>query len=106
MCTVWTVLSNMERIRSVTGETGTRSRILAAAQELAHELGPARISLDAVAARAGVSKGGLLYHFPSKAKLLEGLVEQFLSRFNCALSDRERELSGEPNSVLRAYLDL
>jgi AcrR family transcriptional regulator len=33
-------------------------------------------TLDAVAARAGVSKGGLLYHFGSKAALVEGLCER------------------------------
>ena len=52
-----------------------RQRILAAADELSRDLGPANLSLDAVAQRAGVSKGGLLYHFPSKARLLKALVE-------------------------------
>lgn len=32
-------------------------------------------TLDAVATAAGVSKGGLLYHFPSKDALVEGLAE-------------------------------
>ena len=54
----------------------TRQRILAAAEELSYEAGPARLSLEAVAARAGVSKGGLLYHFPSKHALLRSLVEE------------------------------
>ncbi|GAA1488689.1 TetR/AcrR family transcriptional regulator [Brachybacterium sacelli] len=33
-------------------------------------------TLSAVAARAGVSKGGLLYHFASKEALAEGLIER------------------------------
>lgn len=43
----------------------TKQRILDAAAEIARELGPGHLSLEAVATRAGVSKGGLLYHFPS-----------------------------------------
>ncbi|MCC2097105.1 MAG: TetR family transcriptional regulator, partial [Hyphomicrobiales bacterium] len=38
----------------------SRDRILRAASELAFKEGAAHLSLDAVAARAGVSKGGLL----------------------------------------------
>lgn len=41
----------------------SREKILAAAAELADIVGPGNISLDAVAQRAGVSKGGLLYNF-------------------------------------------
>ncbi len=39
------------------------------------EQGERAATLDAVATAAGVSKGGLLYHFPSKAALVEGLCE-------------------------------
>ena len=77
-----------------------------AAEELAREAGPGNLVLDAVAAKAGVSKGGLLYHFPTKAKLLEALVEQFLAEFDGALNDRERESGGAENATTRAYLDI
>lgn len=85
---------------------GARDRVLGAAKELAWESGPAGMSLDAVARRAGVSKGGLLYHFPSKAKLLEALVEDFLRDFDAELTAREHAAAGAPNSVARAYLDM
>ena len=39
------------------------------------EQGERAATLDAVAAAAGVSKGGLLYHFPSKDALVDGLAE-------------------------------
>lgn len=32
------------------------------------------LTLDAVAKQAGISKGGLLYHFPNKDALIKGLV--------------------------------
>lgn len=80
----------------------TRQRLLAAAETIARSEGPGAMSLDAVAAEAGVSKGGLLYHFPSKSKLLEAMVDDFLSRFDNILQDAER--SGQPNAVIRAYI--
>ncbi|MBN9023372.1 MAG: TetR/AcrR family transcriptional regulator [Rhizobiales bacterium] len=82
-----------------------RDKILAAAEELARIAGPGNLSLDAVAARAGVSKGGLLYHFPTKAKLLQALVEQFLASFDETLREREALNGGAPDSLVHAYLD-
>ncbi len=57
------------------GRTDTRERIVEAAAAAAHEVGLAHLSLEAVAERAGVSKGGLLYHFPTKQALLFAVVE-------------------------------
>ncbi|WP_235679093.1 TetR/AcrR family transcriptional regulator [Aquibium microcysteis] len=67
---------------------------------MARNAGPGHLSLDAVAQRAGVSKGGLLYNFPSKAKLLQGLVEKHLSEMEAALD--EASSRGEP--LLPSYL--
>ncbi|WP_269770428.1 TetR/AcrR family transcriptional regulator [Rhodobacter sp. CZR27] len=46
------------------------------------------MSLDAVAATAGVSKGGLLYHFPSKHALLRALVEDHVGAFGEEMAHR------------------
>lgn len=100
--TVWTVLSS-HRPGMTKDNTDTRQKILQATEELARENGPGNIALDAVAARAGISKGGLLYHFPTKAHLLKAMVEDFLHRFDTVL--REEERNGRPNGVIRAYLD-
>lgn len=84
----------------------SRDNILLAADELAHELGPGNLSLDAVAQRAGVSKGGLLYHFPSKAKLLEALVEHHIEAFDTTLAQKEKARGDAPGGLLAAYLEL
>ncbi len=52
--------------------SATRDRILDSFEQLLIAHGPRAATLDAVAAEAEVSKGGLLYHFPSKAALAEG----------------------------------
>jgi AcrR family transcriptional regulator len=38
------------------------------------------MTLDAVAGRAGISKGGLLYNFRSKDALLKSMIERFVTR--------------------------
>ncbi len=83
-----------------------RQKIIEAANELALETGPGNLSLDAVAARAGVSKGGLLYHFPSKTMLLKAMVSGFVDEFARALDEREAENPTSPAPLLAAYLDL
>ncbi|MEZ0166549.1 TetR/AcrR family transcriptional regulator [Kineococcus sp. LSe6-4] len=55
----------------------TRDRLVDAFAGLVVSSGARSATLEAVAARAGVSKGGLLYHFASKDALVEGLVRRF-----------------------------
>ena len=56
--------------------TATKEKLLDAFDTLLDEHGTAGATLDAVAAKAGVSKGGLLYHFGSKAELIKGSLER------------------------------
>ena len=62
------------------------------------------LTLGAVAREAGVSKGGLLYHFPSKEALISGMIGRLVEGFTDALG---RELARERGSAsgrwLRAY---
>lgn len=51
-----------------------RERVLDAFQELILTDGERAATLDATAKAAGVSKGGLLYHFGSKDELVAGLL--------------------------------
>lgn len=60
----------------MTSQPSARGRVLAAYQDLLISDGPSGATLEAVAAAAGVSKGGLLYHFKSKEALVEGLLAQ------------------------------
>ncbi|WP_269457800.1 TetR/AcrR family transcriptional regulator [Microterricola viridarii] len=56
----------------MTTPSSTRDRLLDAFEAILIEQGEKAATLDAVAARAGVSKGGLLYHFGSKDALVDG----------------------------------
>lgn len=48
--------------------------IINAARSLILEEGPARMTMDAVAARAGVGKGTIFLYWPSKAKLVDATI--------------------------------
>jgi AcrR family transcriptional regulator len=56
-----------------------RAQLLDAYETLLIDDGERAATVQAVADRAGVSKGGLLYHFGSKAALEAGLIERFQS---------------------------
>ncbi len=62
------------------------------------------MSLEAVAARAGLSKGGLLYNFSNKAKLLEAIVEEHLAEFKTRLDHEAAERAASPNALCTAFL--
>jgi AcrR family transcriptional regulator len=55
-----------------------KEKVLDAYCELLLREGERAATMDATAAQAGVSKGGLLYHFKSKEALAEGVVERLL----------------------------
>lgn len=68
-------LSSMKRKPS----GNTRERLLDAAEAVVIEQGVSALTLEAVAARAKVSKGGLLYHFSSKEAVVLGMVSRIAS---------------------------
>ena len=82
--------------------SGTRDRLLDAASTVLLRDGAHALTLDAVAAEAGVSKGGLLYHFKSKAQLLDALVELWDTTVEREI---EARADGRPGSWVRAYLE-
>jgi AcrR family transcriptional regulator len=79
----------------------TKTRILEAAARVVQNSGATHMTLEEVAAEAKVSKGGLLYHFPSKEALIKGLIEEFIAPFDQFL-DGQRDTT--PGSFTRAYL--
>ena len=81
-----------------------RERILNAAEARLLASGPSGLVLDAIAADAGVSKGGLLYHFRSKEALIAGLCERMLQGFDRALDALCEADPHEAGAFTRAYL--
>ncbi|MDI9969471.1 TetR/AcrR family transcriptional regulator [Rhodococcus ruber] len=65
----------------------TRDRILDALERTLVDVGVAQVTLEGVAAAAGVSKGVLLYHFPTKEAMLAAMVRRLGERGDARLAD-------------------
>lgn len=82
----------------------TRQRLLDAAMKVAQTEGALALTLDAVARAAGVSKGGLLHHFPGKDTLIEALLNQLFSDFEARVNDYAEQETVDTGRWLRAYV--
>ena len=80
----------------------TRERLLDAAARLLLR-DPSKLTLDAVAAEAGTSKGGLLYHFSSKAELLDAVVDRWEASFQDQIDAAAHDT---PGGWVRAYAEV
>jgi AcrR family transcriptional regulator len=63
----------------------SREKILDALVEVVVRDGVGAATLDAVRTEAGVSKGGLLYHFPSREALFAGLHDRLVASIDTSL---------------------
>ncbi len=84
--------------------TDTRERIVSAAEDVVIREGVGRLTLESAAVEAGVSKGGVLYHFPTRAALVTAMVHRFVVSFDADL-DHFGAYGGKPGDFTRAYLD-
>ena len=78
-------------------------RLVRAAAELVGELGPARVTLANVGARAGYSRGLATHHFGSKGAMMQRLVETVTSQFRDAIAEESQPDS--PVDELRQLID-
>ena len=83
--------------------SATRRSVLDAAADLVATEGAAKLTLDAVAERVGLSKGGILHHFATKDSLIAAMIEDVVTQFE---ADLARHMQGEsgPGSFARAFL--
>lgn len=81
-----------------------RDRILDAAETVVTRNGVGRLTLDSAAAVAGLSKGGILYHFPTKQALLAGLVERLVNACEQKHLAAGNSLGTSPGRWTKAFL--
>lgn len=81
-----------------------RQQLLAVAARLAAQRGIGDVTLDAVAANSGVSKGGLLHHFPTKASLMEAMLDSMLDQLDAAIDAHMRRDPMPHGRFTRGYL--
>ena len=76
--------------------------LLDAAEAVLREEGARALTLAAVARRAGVSKGGLQYRYPSKTALVAALLSR---GFDVLEASVETAGDGDAGGPLRSYVD-
>jgi AcrR family transcriptional regulator len=76
----------MGRPRAEDVTTSTRQRLLEAAEQEFAEVGFEAAKLAAIAARAGIRRPSLLYHFKTKEDLYAATVERAFSQLGVALA--------------------
>jgi AcrR family transcriptional regulator len=81
-----------------------RSQLLTVVRDLLVREGPSAVTLDAVAAQANVTKGGLQHHFRSKQALLEALSDQLFEEFERCFAQALSQEAESPARHARAYI--
>lgn len=86
----------------------TRSLIVGAAEHVVIRDGIGHLTLEAAAAEAGLSKGGVLYHFPTRDALVSAMVTSMLDRFEQEIANHlppeGTPEAAAPGTYARAYL--
>jgi AcrR family transcriptional regulator len=79
-------------------------KILDAAVAVVARFGIANLTLDAVAAEAGLSKGGLLHHYPSKDRLVEAMVRRTAEEWRGIIASSYDAATEGPGRMARALM--
>lgn len=93
----------MEQIKGRTHPT-PQDKLLDAAEAVVTRQGIANLTLDAVAAEARVSKGGLLHHFPSKDRLVKAMVTRSADNWRACYTEAYERTPEGPGRMARALL--
>jgi AcrR family transcriptional regulator len=83
----------------------SRQKLLDAAVDIISRQGVQELTIDAVAAAAGVTKGGLIYHFKTKDELLGALVERMVDELDQRFQERAAGLGNTFGALLTALVD-
>jgi AcrR family transcriptional regulator len=80
----------------------TRGALIAAARELFAERGYAGAGREEIVERAGVTRGAMHHHFPSKVDLFQAVYEAIENELRDALEHAAMEAGPDPMAQLRA----
>lgn len=83
-----------------------RAALLQCAAELAALEGLSGVTVQAVSAAAGVTKGGFFHHFPHKQALLEAVFERFLAENEQAIDSVMARDGLSSGCFTRAYISV
>ncbi|MBN4093479.1 MULTISPECIES: TetR/AcrR family transcriptional regulator [Methylobacterium] len=83
-----------------------RRALLDCAAKLALEQGLSAVTVQAVCHAAGVTKGALFHHFPSKQALVEGVVADLIAQLDAEIDAAMAKDPRPYGRYTRAYVDI
>lgn len=81
-----------------------RTFLLTAANAIVQRDGAENLTLDALARETGLSKGGVLYHFPTKEALLKAMLENWIDGFESSINEALKSTPPGSGTWLRAFI--
>lgn len=94
----------MNRPQRKNNPDAVRARLIECAARLIVDHGLSALTLENVAREAGVSKGGLLHHYPGKNALIDGLFEEVVDWFDGQVEEVLEPGETRPARFSKAYL--
>ncbi|UVH57754.1 TetR/AcrR family transcriptional regulator [Variovorax paradoxus] len=85
--------------------TSAKQRLIDVASEIVSARGVQELTLEAVAAAAGVTKGGLIYHFKTRDELLAAVVQAILDEWDQRSRVKAAQAGSSSGALLRALID-
>lgn len=85
--------------------TSKRTQILEAATRVVQHEGVRSVTFDSVAAEAGMTKGGLLYHFSSREELIQAIHQHLADQWEAGMTEKAGKPAADatPLERLAAY---
>mgnify|MGYP001813421858 CR=1 FL=1 len=95
-----------EKTWQQTKSENTRSAVLEAAVDCFYDLGYANTTTEKISRRAGVSRGAMLHHFPTRFDLIKAAVEHLNELRLATFADEESRIHlGAENSRIEEGID-
>jgi AcrR family transcriptional regulator len=82
-----------------------REKLMRAMLDIVGDEGAAALTYDSLVARSGLTRGGVMYHFPSKESMLQGLVEHYMQQELGKVQARWESYGKTVDGLLRAELE-
>jgi AcrR family transcriptional regulator len=82
----------------------TKNRIMDAAEDVVMKLGAVHLTFDVLVKETGLSKGGILYHYPNKKALLRDMVQRMIDSFDTRREKVESKLDNAGLTKAKTYI--
>ncbi|MEW5424933.1 TetR/AcrR family transcriptional regulator [Amorphus sp. 3PC139-8] len=81
-----------------------RAAVLDAAECVVQRDGTAKLTLEAVAAEAGISKASVLYDYKTKPALMRAMVERRIAAEELRMNEIRKNFGSDPNAMIRTHI--